>query len=151
MPREMESQSFSDRSAGSQSWSGAECLRILYRRKATILCVTGLGILVSALIAAGQPRLYQSRASLEVQGPNENFLNLRDVYPGGTSIADAAGGYMQTQVELLQQDSLIERAARKLRFEGQPESALSLEKLRGDIKILPVKNSRIVPIDCGSP
>jgi succinoglycan biosynthesis transport protein ExoP len=150
MAREMEFQPNPDRSAGSQSWSGSDCLRVLYRRKAAVLWITCLGVLAAALIAAVQPRLYQSRASLEVQGLNENFLNLRDIYAGGASIADAGGGYMQTQVELLQQDALIEKAARKLRLEGQPEPALSLEKLRREIKIVPLKNSRIIEIVCES-
>ena len=58
---------------------------------------------------------------------------------------------MQTQVELLQQDSLIAEAARKLRLgerpEFQPPAAL-VGKLRQHIKIVPLRNSRIIQIVC---
>jgi receptor protein-tyrosine kinase len=54
-------------------------------------------------------------------------------------------------VELLQQDSLIEEAGRKLHLEGQPEfqpPSTSLRKLRQHIKIVPLRNSRIIQIVC---
>ena len=99
---------------------------------------------------AGRSRVYQSRASLEIQGFNENFLSLRDIYPTAASAGDAAM-YVQTQVELLQQDSLIEQVGRKLHLEGRPEfqpPSTSLSKLRRHIRIVPLRNSRIIQIVC---
>ncbi len=125
-------------------------MRILRRRKATLLWITGIGALGALLITSRQPHVYQSRASLEVQVFNENFLALRDIYPTATSSFDA-GLYVQTQVELLQQDSLIQEAARKLhlgeRREFQPPAAL-VGKVRQHIRIVPLRNSRIVQIVC---
>ena len=66
-----------------------------------------LGMLAAALISAVQPRLYRSQASIQIQGINENFLNLRDVFPTAAPSADNAV-YVQTQAEMLQQDSLLE-------------------------------------------
>jgi receptor protein-tyrosine kinase len=123
-------------------------MRILRRRKGTLLWITCIGTMGALLITSRQPRVYQSRASLEVQTFNENFLDLRDIYPTATSSFDA-GLYVQTQVELLQQDSLMEEVARRLRLgdrpEFQPPSALA-GKLRQHIKIVPLRNSRIVQI-----
>ena len=107
-------------------------LRILFLRRTKLLWITGLGILGAALITAIQPRVYQSRASFEIQAFNENFLNLRDVFPSA-SLSTETGPYIQTQTELLQQDSVLEAAARKLQVERRPEfqpASKSLGKLR---------------------
>ena len=134
-----------------EEWSIADCMRILLRRKATLLWITGIGSFRRPPDhQPGNPHVHQSRASLEVQSFNENFLALRDIYPTATSSFDAVL-YVQTQVELLQQDSLIQEAARKLRLgerpEFQPPAAL-VSKLRQHIKIVPLRNSRIVQIVC---
>src|SRR5690242_70511 len=56
-----------------------EIARALYRRKGTIGLIIFSCVLVAVLISAAQPRMYRSVASLEIQGVNENFLNLRDI------------------------------------------------------------------------
>jgi receptor protein-tyrosine kinase len=141
---------YSDHSASRQEWNGGDCVRILYRRKATLLCLACLGFVAAALIAAIAPRVFQSRASLEVQTLNDNFLNLRDIYPTTAPSADV-GIYMQTQAELMQQDALIEQAASRLHREGRPgflPSAASLDTLRKAIRVVPLRNSRIIQIVC---
>jgi len=103
-------------------WSSpVEFLRVLYRRKGTLLAVTLAGVLIAALVSLAQPRLYRSVASLEVQGVNENFLNLRDIDPAATPNAASNDVYVKTQSEILQQDALIEQAADKLNLAERPE------------------------------
>jgi len=109
-------------------------------------------VLATLLVSSRQPHIYQSRALLEIQAFNEDFLNLRDIYPTATFSADAVL-YMQTQAELLQQDALIERVARKFHLERRPEfqpPTSFLNKVRQDIRIVPVRNSRILQIVCDS-
>ena len=77
-------------------------------------------MLAAALISAVQPRLYRSQASIQIQGVNENFLNLRDVFPTAAPSADNAV-YVQTQAEMLQQDSLLELVVDKLHLQDRPE------------------------------
>jgi receptor protein-tyrosine kinase len=92
--------------------------------------------------------MYQSRASLELQPLNDSFLDLRDVYPAASPAADAAV-YAQTQAEILQQDKLLEDTARQLRLETLPEYRSPhgiVSRLRRDIRIVPVRNSRILQI-----
>jgi receptor protein-tyrosine kinase len=123
-------------------------VRILRRRKATLLWVTCLAVAITGLVTSGQSRVYQSRASLEVQTFNESFLNLRDIYPTAASSTDL-GLYVQTQAELLQQDSLLEQVARELHLEERPEfqpASTALNKLRQHIGIVPLRNSRIIQI-----
>ena len=97
-----------------------ECARTLYRRKATLLWIAFFGIIAATLISVAQPRIYQSQASIQIQGVNENFLNLRDIYPTAAPSADNAV-YVQTQAEMLQQDALIEQVVKKLHLEERPE------------------------------
>ena len=97
-----------------------ECARTLYRRKATVLWITFFGVIAAALISVAQPRMYESQASIQVQGVNENFLNLRDIFPMSAPSADSAV-YVQTQAEMLQQDALLAQVVKKLNLEERPE------------------------------
>ena len=153
-------------------WSGIECVRTLFRRKSTLVWISGLGVLASALISFAQPRLYESQAALEIQGVNENFLNLRDIYPTAALSADSNGAYIQTQAEILQEDPLIERVAGKLHLEvlqeyqgglslwdkfrqitGSkppfvPAARRAVEIVKNHIKIVPSRGSRVIRIVC---
>lgn len=140
----------SEHSAGPEDWSITDCIRILRQRKAVVLWITCVAGIFAALITWAQPRVYQARALVEVLTLNENFLNLRNVYPAVSSKLDS-GLYVQTQVELLQQDSLFEQVARKLHLEDRPEfqpRAALLAKLRDDIRVVPLRNTRVIQIVC---
>jgi receptor protein-tyrosine kinase len=112
--------------------------------------MTCLGLAAAALLSSLQPPAYRSRAALEVEGLNENFLDLHNVYPGVSPGADAAG-LLQTQAEVFQQDALLQKVARKLRIETRPEYRTDVniaERLREDIHVEPSRNSRILQIVC---
>jgi uncharacterized protein involved in exopolysaccharide biosynthesis/Mrp family chromosome partitioning ATPase len=98
---------------------------ILRRRKGTLLLIAFLGLLASVLFTLPQTPIYRARASLEIQNFNENFLNMRDVNPttneGNASPADSD---LQTQVKILQSESVLERVIVKLNLEQR----LSTEK-----------------------
>jgi receptor protein-tyrosine kinase len=107
---------------------------------------------MAALLTSLRPRVYQSRAVLEIQGLNDTYLNLRDVYPAVGSSADAAG-YVQTQADILGQRNLLEQVAHKLRLEANPDFQRArdvIEQLRRDIHIVPSRNSRTIQILCDS-
>lgn len=103
-------------------WSSpTDCFRILYRRKWTLLLVTLAGCLIGVLVSMAQPRTYRSVASLEIQGVNENFLNLHDVDPAATPGQSSVEPYVKTQAEILQQDAVIQRAVEKMKLDQRPE------------------------------
>lgn len=89
----------------------------LIRRKWILLiaCVAGAaaGILLSAL----QTPLYQGRVSMEVQNFRDDFMDMGKVDP--TSVNYEADSYVQTQLKLLQSDSVLERVAAKVPFEDK--------------------------------
>ncbi len=126
-----------------------ECFGILLRRRWALIALACAGILLAAIVTAMQPRVYQAQASLELQAYNETYLDLRDVYPAVSPSGDA-GVYLQTQAELLQQDALLEQVASVLHLGQRPEFAGKrlLPRLRRDIQIVPVRNSRLIQIHC---
>jgi receptor protein-tyrosine kinase len=147
-----------------REWSVLDCGRTLYRHKLTLLSIVGLGILAAALISSLQPRTYRSHASIQIQGVNENFLDLRDIYPNSAPSADNAV-YIQTQAEMLRQDALIEQVVRKLHLEERPEFAgvswdktqpasdpsspavwKAVEQIKKNLQIVPARGSSIIQI-----
>ena len=50
------------RYSGVQEWSLTDCLRILRRRRLTLLWITCLGLLVTTAITLAQSHIYRSRA-----------------------------------------------------------------------------------------
>ena len=154
--------------ADGEEWSAMDCMRTVYRRKATLLWIACLGSLAATLISLVQPSIYQSQASIQVQGVNENFLNLRDVYPTAAPGPDNAV-YVQTQAEMLQQDALIEQIVRKLHLDEQgvrgrfspwdrfrsagigvlsptPAVRTAVEEVKKNLQIVPSRGSSIIRI-----
>lgn len=152
MPRSMELEPTGE-SSFSREWNFRECMRLLYEHKLTVLSVMGLALLATAVISLMQHRIYQSRATLEIQPVNENFLNLGGVHGAAGATGDSSV-YMQTQVDILQQDSVLNRVARDLRLAELPEfqgAGDVLKKMRRDVTVTALHNSRILQITCDSP
>lgn len=105
--------------ADSASWS--ELRDMLGRSKGRFALAIVLGLAVSQGVNMLQTPVYRSEASLEVQGLNENYLNLRDVDPTAPLSPQTMDSYIQTQVEILQSPALIERVADKLKLEERSE------------------------------
>ena len=110
------------------------------------------GCFVTALSAARNPtfishaRCSKSRHSTKTFSISERSIRRRHSVPVRVCTC-------KLRAELLQQDSLIERVARKFHLERRPEfqpPASFLSKLRQDIRIVPVRNSRILQIVCDS-
>ncbi len=87
-------------------------LRLLFRHKFAILLFSIAGCALGILIALPQRPVYQARVSLEIQGRNEDFLNAKDVDP--TAVNYSAESYLQTQIKILESQSLMDRVIRKL-------------------------------------
>src|ERR1035438_7013721 len=92
--------------------------RIINRRKGTVLLIAFFGLLIGVLVTLPQTPVYQARTSLEIQDINQNFLNVKEVSPVTDSGSYAALTDIQTQIKILQSDTLIERTAQKLRAAG---------------------------------
>ncbi len=94
---------------------------ILRRRKWTVVLAAFAGILLALLYTLPQTPIYEAKSTLEVQGLNENFLNMGAVTP----TADGGSNYspevdIQTQMIVLGSRSLIDRVVLKLG--GRPDT-----------------------------
>ena len=88
---------------------------VVRRRWTSLLLAAFAGLVVALLFTLPQTPIYRARASLEIQNLNENFLNLRDVNPTTSEGTAAAPEYeLQTQVQILQSESVLDRVIAKL-------------------------------------
>src|SRR5947207_3207702 len=55
--------------------------QMIRRHKVAVLMASVLGAFIGFLLTLPQPRMYQARATLEIQGLNEDFLGMHNVNP----------------------------------------------------------------------
>ncbi len=87
-----------------------EYWQMIRRHKGAVILAAFLGGLIGYLLTLTQLRIYQARTTLEIQGLNEDFLNMRNVNPTAEAGSSYSPDYdIQTQVKILQSRSLINR------------------------------------------
>jgi capsular exopolysaccharide synthesis family protein len=89
-----------------------EYWRILRLNKFLILRLALLGLGVALTLSIIQKSVYRAHTSIAIQDLNENFLNLK----GDTTAINPTGpseSYFQTQVQILQSESLLQRVMEK--------------------------------------
>jgi polysaccharide biosynthesis transport protein len=104
-----------DPADGQQTGGLLEYWRILRRRRGTLILFAFLGALVGFLVTLPQTPVYQARTSVEIVGLNENFLNIKQVTPVSESGATSETSDIQTQIKILQSESLLERVLAKVK------------------------------------
>jgi len=94
---------------------------ILFRHRVTLFKFTLVGLLAALLISLVQSPIYRVRTSLEIQGTS--FQDMKGSDSNGTNYASPES-YVETQVKLLQSESLIEHTIDKMKLREQaPTSA----------------------------
>lgn len=87
---------------------------VLRRRKRTVAFFAILGALLGLLFTFTQTPLYQARTSVEIVGLNDNFLNFKEASPVEDSGPTLELSDIQTQIKLLESESLLARVISKL-------------------------------------
>src|SRR5579862_4959770 len=96
---------------------------ILVRNKVTLLCFALAGLAVAILFSLVQTPIYRARTSLEIQDFNPDFIGSKEIDPTQASQGSNNDSSFQTQIKILQSDSLLERVTNKLNIEEErPES-----------------------------
>src|SRR5258705_5306391 len=96
--------------------------QILFRHRKTLLSFVVAGLVAAILISLIQTPIYRVRTSLEIQGPG--FLEQEGTNDTGGNYASPES-YVETQVKLLQSESLLEHVIDKLKLQNeQPKSGL---------------------------
>src|SRR5262249_16020989 len=75
----------------------------LWKRKLTFLSIALLGAIGGLLLTLPVAPVYQSSSLVEITVPNENALNFKDA---AGSLFDYLDNYLQTQVKVIESDSL---------------------------------------------
>ena len=92
-----------------------EYWQMIRRHPGLVALATVLGAAIGFLMTLPDPRIYQARVTLEIQGMNDDFLNMKTVNP---TVQDNSSSYpdydIQTQVKILQSRTLIKRVVAKL-------------------------------------
>src|SRR5260370_14025016 len=90
---------------------------ILFRHRKTLLNFALAGLLGAIVISLVQTPIYRVRTSLEIQGTN--FLETKGPNDFNGSYASPES-YVETQVKILQSESVIEHAIDKLKLQELP-------------------------------
>ncbi len=98
-----------------------EYWRMLRRHKKTIALFALAGTVLGILVAVPQKPIYRARTSLEVLSLNEDFLNMKQTSPVTSNDYSYDTSELQTQVKLLESDSLMKRVFAKLDPQGTAE------------------------------
>ncbi len=95
----------------------AEYARLFKRRRGLILLCTLAGALLGWAITIGVQPVYRARTSLDIQNLNDNFLDMKAVSQTGNE-GGSSEAYVQTQIKLLQSDTLRERTVNAVKHQG---------------------------------
>jgi capsular exopolysaccharide synthesis family protein len=107
-----------------------EYWHLFMKRKGTLLIAAVLGTCLGLLISLPRTPIYQARTTLEILGLNDNLLNTREVNPASPSVSTTAFEQIQTQIRLLQSESLIRQVVGKMGVTGSLPQPTRLTKWR---------------------
>ncbi len=147
--------------------------RTLWRGRWPLALLCVLGVLGSFLFDLSTLPVYRARTSLDIQSMNADFMDMRTVAPTGDNAGSAEAG-IQTQIKLLESDTLLDRTLETLRAQPHPqfierEDLLSkmkrglhlvrseplsyndlLDNASKHVKVKPLGMTRLVEITCDS-
>ena len=109
-----------------------EYVRLLKRRRSRILLCALAGAIAGWAVTVGIEPVYRARTSLDIQSLNADFLNMKAVSQTGSETGSSEA-YVQTQIKLLQSDTLRERTVDAIRHEAAVP-ALEREDLISSVK-----------------
>jgi capsular exopolysaccharide synthesis family protein len=149
-----------------------EYWRVIRENLGWFCLLTAIGVALGWVAATLEPAMYQARTVLDIRSLNEDILSAREGSGVGTTDSVLPESYLQTEIKILQSDSLSKRALDRLpnpkQFAAPPvetpfwRSALGLldpasiprKQLLADagkrIKVRALGNTRIVEILCAA-
>ncbi|BDC49330.1 hypothetical protein F183_A16460 [Bryobacterales bacterium F-183] len=136
---------------GDEFTSFGMVMQAVVRRWKGIAAGIVLGLAAGGAFAFLQTPIYRANAILELQIPNEDFLNRREVDPNSDGGPLQAEPYLQTQLKLIESDGLLWSAANKSGLLLLPEfrgasRAKALEAIHGALSVKLAGQTRIVDV-----
>ncbi len=131
---------------------------VLLGRNAVFLGLLGtLGLLIGLLISYFETPLYMARASVEIQGLNGDYFNLKSFDPTTAFQDFSPEGQILTQAKIIESDAVVERVVKELnlRYAKEPAHAKAMgEALDSAVLSLQVRlipDTHILELLCSSP
>ncbi|HKF47510.1 MAG TPA: polysaccharide biosynthesis tyrosine autokinase [Terracidiphilus sp.] len=122
-----------------------EFLMLVWRRKALFLGTVLLGAAIAVLVTLTETPQYRGVTTVEIENPNDNFLNMRSVNPtAGASSDTMIETELQTQVNIAQSKSLIAGIVADLNLTARTPASQS--RLRGLLSKVGVKAPSSAPL-----
>ncbi len=112
---------FEDKGNESGYLSFERVLAVLWRQRKAVLLSLLAGSAVAGVLYATQPKVYRAKTTLEIQMPNGDYLNHRQLEQNVEPGALLMEPFLQTQLRLLQSDTMLMRVVRKLSLTDEPE------------------------------
>ncbi len=97
-----------------------EYLQTLNRHRGLLLLAAACGILLALLSGFFTLPVYQTRTSLDIRSLNSDFMNTRSVAPTGDNTPAEADTNLQTQIKLLQSDTLVHETVSQMQATPHP-------------------------------
>jgi len=119
--------------------------RTIWRRKAAILLFVLAGGVGAYLLTLGSQPIYRARTSLDIQNMNSDFMNMREVAATGDGGSANGDAYVQTQIKLLQSDTLLDRTIKALQSQPHPASIPRQDLLSQLRRGLPLPHTPAIP------
>jgi uncharacterized protein involved in exopolysaccharide biosynthesis len=123
----------------------------IWRRKAMLAGLGALGLGLGIGAALLQSPAYLAKTSLEIQDSKDDNLGAKILNPQPDFATPDSSTDIQTQINILQSQSLIERALQKSQLSGganalQIDRDRQLEKVSKNLKVSAVAGTRIVDV-----
>ena len=96
-----------------------QIFRPLARHWLAIISLAAFSTLAGLLAGLRQPPVYRATAQLDVEGLNNDFLNMKNLEPMARD--NSIDSYVQTQIRILESPEIMRRVAAKLDLEHRPE------------------------------
>ena len=91
-----------------------QVLAVLWRQKIAVGASLLTGICLALLLYSSQPKFYKAKTTLEIQLPNGDYLDHRQLNPNMEVAPQTMEPYLQTQIRLMQSDSALQQVAERL-------------------------------------
>jgi capsular exopolysaccharide synthesis family protein len=101
--------------------------RMIMRHKTVIVVASVVTALIGFAVSIPMLPVYRARTSLEILNLNEDFMNLKQTSPTASSDTSQDLSEAETQIRLIQSDSLLARVIQKLNS-GKPVSKRKMAK-----------------------
>jgi succinoglycan biosynthesis transport protein ExoP len=115
-----------------------EYLRTFARHRGLIVLCAVVGAVLAVALDLHTLPIYRTRTSIDIRSLNGDFMDMRSVAPTGNGSSDEINTNLQTQIKLLQSDTLLDGVTARLLAEPHPatiERGDLLSKLARDLHV----------------